>query len=121
MKTPRSGINADENEMIGMKIVLKALEEPIKQMAINAGLEPAIILKNVKEQEENIGFDMVNQEYVNMKEIGIIDPTKVSKTALLNAASVASTILTTQSVVAYEKSEFDYQKNPAPNQFEEEF
>lgn len=109
----------DENEIIGMKIVIKALEEPIRQIAINAGLEPAIIIKKIKETDVNIGFDIMKEEYVNMKEAGVIDPTKVSITALKNASSVAAMILTTQSVVAYEDDE-EYKINPAHDEFASE-
>lgn len=110
----------DENEIIGMKIVLRALEEPIRQIAINAGLEPAIILQNVREKDLEIGYDMMKNEYVNMKEQGVIDPSKVSITALQNASSVAAMILTTQSVVAFEAEE-EYKIDPNLSEYKEEF
>ena len=88
------------DEKIGGKIILRALEEPIRQIAINAGLEPAVILENVKKQKEGIGFDAKHEEYVDMKKAGIVDPMKVSRSALQNAESVASMILTTESIVA---------------------
>lgn len=88
------------DEKIGGKIILRALEEPVRQIAINAGLEPAIILENVKKQKEGIGFDAKHEEYVDMKKAGIVDPMKVSRSALQNAESVASMILTTESIVA---------------------
>ena len=91
-------IDSDE-EKIGIKIIIKALEEPIKQIAKNAGLDGEVILEKVKNSDDEIGFDAYNEKYVNMKEAGIIDPTKVSRTALENAESVASMILTTESVV----------------------
>ncbi len=94
-------LNGDEK--LGVKIVLKALEEPVKQIALNAGLEPANILEKVKNSEDEIGFDAKNEQYVNMKELGIVDPTKVSRSALQNAASIASMILTTESLVTNKK------------------
>ena len=92
-----------EDEKLGGKIILKALEEPVKQIAINAGLEPAVILEKVKGSNVGIGFDAANEEYVDMKKSGIVDPTKVSRSALQNAESIASMILTTESLVTDKK------------------
>ena len=92
-----------EDEKLGAKIVLKALEEPVKQIARNAGLEPAVILEKVKSNAEGIGFDAANEEYVDMKKAGIVDPTKVTRSALQNAASIASMVLTTESIVTDKK------------------
>ena len=89
----------DGDEKIGGKIVLKALEEPVRQIAINSGLEPAVILEKVLNEKEGIGFDAKEEKYVDMKKAGIVDPTKVSRSALQNAESVASMILTTESLV----------------------
>ena len=88
------------DEKTGAKIVLKALEAPLFTIAYNAGLEGAVIVNKVKEGKENFGFDAYNEEYVNMMEVGILDPAKVARTALQNAASVAASLLTTESVVA---------------------
>ena len=88
-----------ESEKLGAKIVLKALEEPLKQIARNAGLEPAVILENVKKADTGFGFDARNEQYVDMKKAGIVDPTKVTRSALQNAASIASMVLTTESLV----------------------
>ena len=88
------------DEKTGAKIVSKALEAPLYTIAYNAGLEGAVIVNKVKEGTENFGFDAYNEEYVNMMEVGILDPAKVARTALQNAASVASSLLTTESVVA---------------------
>ena len=88
-----------DDEKLGAKIVLKALEEPVKQIAVNAGLEPAVILEKVKSSKEGIGFNAADEEYVDMKKSGIVDPTKVSRSALQNAASIASMVLTTESIV----------------------
>ncbi|PBF51829.1 chaperonin GroEL [Clostridioides difficile] len=85
---------------LGAQIVKKALEEPLRQIAINAGLEGAVIVQNVVNSEAETGFDALNEKYVNMIEAGIVDPTKVSRSALQNAASIASTFLTTESAVA---------------------
>ena len=87
------------DEKIGGKIILRALEEPVKQIAVNAGLEPAVILEKVKSEKEGIGFDAKNEVYVDMKKAGIVDPTKVSRSAIQNAESIASMILTTESIV----------------------
>ena len=87
-------------EKLGATIVLKALEEPVKQIARNAGLEPAVIANNVKKSEVGVGFDASKEEYVDMKKSGIVDPTKVTRSALQNAASIASMVITTESLVA---------------------
>ena len=92
-----------EEEKIGAKIVLKALEEPVRQIATNAGLEGAVILNKIKSSEAGIGFNAAKEEYVDMKKVGIVDPTKVTRSALQNAASIASMILTTESVVTDKK------------------
>ena len=86
-------------EKLGAEIVLKALEEPVKQIARNAGLEPAVILDNVKKSAVGFGFDADKEQYVDMKKVGIVDPTKVTRSALQNAASVAAMVLTTESLV----------------------
>ena len=87
-------------EKLGATIVLKALEEPVKQIARNAGLEPAVIADNVKKSKVGVGFDANKEEYVDMKKSGIVDPTKVTRSALQNAASIASMVITTESLVA---------------------
>ena len=94
---------ADElegDEKTGANIILKALEAPLYQIAKNAGLEGAVIVNKVRESEPGTGFDAYNEKYVNMVEQGILDPAKVTRSALQNATSVASTLLTTESVVA---------------------
>lgn len=91
------------DEKIGAKIILKALEEPIRQIATNAGLEAVVILEKVKMSEKGIGFDTAKNEYVDMKKAGIVDPTKVSRSAIQNAESIASMILTTESLVTEKK------------------
>ena len=94
-----------DDEKLGAKIVLKALEEPVKQIAVNAGLEPAVILEKVKQSPVGTGFNAKDEVYVDMKKAGIVDPTKVSRSALQNAASVASMVLTTESIVTDKKSQ----------------
>ena len=92
--------NMDGDEKTGAKVILKALESPLFYIAANAGLEGAVIINKVKESEPGVGFDATKEEYVNMVEAGILDPVKVTRSALQNATSVASTLLTTESVVA---------------------
>ena len=87
-------------EQLGAKIVRKALEEPLRQIAINAGLEGAVIVQNVITEDPEVGFDALNEKYVNMIEAGIVDPTKVTRSALQNAASIAGVFLTTEAAVA---------------------
>ncbi len=88
------------DEKTGVNVVLKALEAPLFHIAANAGLEGAVIINKVRESDPGIGFDAYNEEYVDMVKAGILDPAKVTRSALQNATSVASTLLTTESVVA---------------------
>ena len=92
--------NLEGDEKTGAQIVLKALESPLNQIAENAGLNGAVIVNKVKESEAGIGFDAYTEKYVNMIEDGILDPAKVSRSALQNATSVASSFLTTEAAVA---------------------
>lgn len=93
----------NEEERIGVKIILAALEEPVRQIATNAGLEGAIILDKVKNEKAGVGFDAKEERYVDMKKAGIVDPTKVTRSALQNAESIASMILTTEAGVVTKK------------------
>ena len=88
------------DEKTGANVVLKALESPLYYIVVNAGLEGSVVINKVKESKVGMGFDAYKEEYVDMVKEGILDPVKVTKTALLNATSVASTLLTTESVVA---------------------
>lgn len=88
------------DEKTGASIILKALEEPLRQIAANAGLDGSVIIDRVKKSEKGVGFDAVKEKFVDMFEAGIIDPAKVARSALQNASSVASMILTTESAVA---------------------
>ena len=93
------------DEKTGAKVILKALEAPLKQIVANAGLEGAVVVNKVRESHTGIGFDAYNEEYVDMVEKGILDPAKVTRSALQNATSVAATFLTTESCVANIKEE----------------
>ena len=88
------------DEKTGARIILKALEAPLYHIANNAGLEGSVIINKVRESEDGVGFDAYKEEYVNMVEEGILDPAKVTRSALQNATSVAATLLTTESVVS---------------------
>ena len=87
-------------EAIGAKIIRKALEEPLRQIAVNAGLEGAVIVQNVINADPEVGFDAYKEKYVNMIDAGIVDPTKVTRSALQNSSSIASVFLTTEAAVA---------------------
>lgn len=91
--------DAHGDEKTGIQIIRRALEEPVRQIAANAGLEGSVIIEKVMSSKPGIGFDALNEEYVDMIEVGIVDPTKVTRSALQNAASVAAMLLTTESVV----------------------
>jgi chaperonin GroEL len=93
-------IQAEGDIRTGIDIVKRSLEEPTRQIAENAGLEGSVILEKIRNSQPGVGFDAAKQEYVNMIKAGIVDPTKVTRSALQNAASVAATFLTTESVVA---------------------
>ena len=93
------------DEKTGVKIVLRALEEPVRQIAENAGFEGSVIVQRVKAEPKGVGFDAYNEKFVDMIENGIVDPTKVTRSALQNAASVASMVLTTEALVAEKKDE----------------
>jgi len=93
------------DEKTGVSIVLKALEEPVRQIATNAGLEGSVILDKVKTSAVGVGFDALTETYVDMKKAGIVDPTKVTRSALQNAASIATMVLTTEAAVAEKPEE----------------
>ncbi|MBQ3790378.1 MAG: chaperonin GroEL, partial [Lachnospiraceae bacterium] len=90
----------DGDEKTGARIVLKALEAPLYQIAVNAGLDGSVIVNKVKESKKGIGFNAYTEKYVDMVQDGIIDPAKVTRSALQNATSVASSFLTTEAAVA---------------------
>ncbi|AST94154.1 MULTISPECIES: chaperonin GroEL [Sutcliffiella] len=95
-----ANITAEGDEATGVKIVLRAIEEPVRQIAHNAGLEGSVIVERLKKEEVGVGFNAATGEWVNMLEVGIVDPTKVTRSALQNAASVSAMFLTTEAVVA---------------------
>lgn len=89
----------EADEQVGINIIVRALEEPMRQIAVNAGLEGSVIIEKVKNSEAGVGYNVLSKQYVNMIKDGIVDPTKVTRSALQNAASVASTFLTTEAAV----------------------
>jgi chaperonin GroEL len=91
---------SNEDQLIGVAIVRRALEEPLRQISANAGLEGSIVVQKVIEGKGDFGFNALNETYGSMIEAGILDPTKVTRTALENAASVSGLLLTTESVIA---------------------
>ena len=99
----------DADAKVGISIIKRSLEEPVRQIAANAGVEGSVIIEKVKSSEVGVGYDALRGQYVNMIKAGIVDPTKVTRSALQNAASVAATFLTTEAVVADIP-----EKNPAP-------
>jgi chaperonin GroEL len=86
--------------MVGVKILRRALEEPFRQIVRNAGMESSIVLQNVRDKKKDYGYDARNNKYTNMFEAGIIDPTKVARVALENAASIAGLLLTTEVAIS---------------------
>jgi chaperonin GroEL len=105
----------DENEDVqaGINIVRRALEEPLRQIANNAGHEGSVVVNRVKEEKKATGFDAYEEKYVDMFQAGIIDPTKVTRSALQNAASIAALMLTTEAVVAEIPAEEKSAASPA--------
>jgi chaperonin GroEL len=93
-------IQAEGDELTGVKIVKKALEEPVKQIAFNSGAEGSVVVEKVKASEVGIGFDALSGEYIDMIGAGIVDPAKVTRSALQNAASIAAMLLTTETLIA---------------------
>ena len=93
-------IKVEGDEKTGVEIVRRAIEEPVRQIAYNAGLEGAVIVDTIKRSKKGIGFDALKEEYVDMIKAGIVDPTKVTRSALQNAASIAAMVLTTETLIA---------------------
>jgi chaperonin GroEL len=104
-------LKLEGDEQIGVDIVKRALEEPIRQLAENAGEEGSVIVERVKAEKQNVGYDVNSGKFVDMFDAGIIDPTKVTRTALENAASIASLLLTTEALVT-EIPEKEKEKTP---------
>jgi len=93
-------VELEGEEQVGLKILRKALEEPAKQIALNAGKDGAVVVEEIKKHDGNFGYNAKSNKYEDLVEVGIIDPTKVTRSALQNAASIASLLLTTEAVVA---------------------
>ena len=106
-------VGENPDQTTGIKIVQKALEEPLKQIVENAGIEGSVVLWKVKEGKDDFGFNAATEKYENLIKVGVIDPTKVTRTALENAASVASLLITTEAVV-YEKKEKEHSMPAMP-------
>jgi len=106
-------IKLDGDEKVGADIVRRSLEEPVRQLAINAGLEGSVVVQAVKKEKSNVGYDVSQDSYVDMIEAGVIDPTKVTRSALQNAASIAALLLTTEATVC-DKPEKDDKMPPMP-------
>src|SRR5699024_4240201 len=100
-----ANLSLEGDEATGANIVLRALEEPVRQIAHNAGLEGSIIVERLKGEEVGIGYDAASDRWVNMIDEGIVDPTKVTRSALQNAASIAAMFLTTEAIVAEQPEE----------------
>jgi chaperonin GroEL len=92
-------VKAEGDEAVGVNIIKRALEEPLRQIASNAGQEGAVVLGKVREMKADEGFNALTEKYENLVEAGVIDPTKVVRSALQNAASIASLLLTTEAIV----------------------
>ena len=110
-------LELDGDEQVGVKILKKALEEPTKQLAENAGHEGSIVVEKIKSMEDGIGFDVLREDYVDMLKEGIIDPTKVTKSAVQNAVSVGGLLLTTGAVVAQIEEEKPAPAAPPPEMY----
>jgi len=101
------------DEKIGCDIVRRALEEPIRQLSFNAGLEGSVVVNRIKQEKTNVGYDVSQDAYVDMIDAGVIDPTKVTRSALQNAASIAALLLTTETIVT-DKPEKEEKMPPMP-------
>jgi chaperonin GroEL len=106
-------LKLEGDEKIGVDIVKRALEEPLRQLAQNAGSEGSVVVQRIKQEKTNIGYDVNQDGYVDMLEAGVIDPTKVTRTALQNAASIAALLLTTEAIVT-DKPEKEHSMPPMP-------
>jgi chaperonin GroEL len=106
-------LKLDGDEKIGVNIVRRAIEEPLRQLTENAGLEGSVVVQKIKQEKTNVGYDVNQDAYVDMIEAGVIDPTKVTRSALQNAASIAALLLTTEALIA-EKPEKEEKMPPMP-------
>jgi chaperonin GroEL len=106
-------LKLEGDEKVGVDIVKRALEEPIRQLSENAGLEGSVVVQRIKQEKTSVGYDVVQDAYVDLIDAGVIDPTKVTRTALQNAASIAALLLTTEAVVT-DKPEKEEKMPPMP-------
>ena len=106
-------LKLDGDEKIGAEIVKRAIEEPLRQIAQNAGLEGSVVVQRIKQEKTNIGYDVSQDDYVDMLDAGVIDPTKVTRSALQNSSSIAALLLTTETLIA-DKPEKDEKMPPMP-------
>ncbi len=107
-------LNIDSDMQIGVQIIRRALEEPIRQIATNAGYEGSIVVEKVREMKQDMGFNALTEKYEDLVKSGIVDPTKVVRTALQNASSIASLLLTTEGCVTEIPEEDKKQAYPTP-------
>ncbi len=89
----------EDDEKVGVNIIRRALEEPLRQLTANAAVDGSVIVQRVKSEKKNVGYDVATEKFLDMLEAGIIDPTKVTRSALQNASSIASLLLTTEALV----------------------
>ncbi|MDD5409359.1 MAG: TCP-1/cpn60 chaperonin family protein, partial [Candidatus Omnitrophica bacterium] len=106
-------LKLEGDEKIGANIVKRAIEEPLRQIVQNAGLEGSVVVQRIKQEKTNIGYDVSQDSYVDMIEAGVIDPTKVTRSALQNASSIAALLLTTETLIT-DKPEKDEKMPPMP-------
>ncbi|MFA4988840.1 MAG: TCP-1/cpn60 chaperonin family protein, partial [Candidatus Omnitrophota bacterium] len=106
-------LKLDGDEKIGCGIIKRAIEEPLRQIVQNAGLEGSVVVQRIKEEKTNIGYDVSQDSYVDMLEAGVIDPTKVTRSALQNASSIAALLLTTETLIT-DKPEKEEKMPPMP-------
>jgi len=102
--------NLEGDEKLGARVVLESLEAPIKQILLNAGEEPAVIINKINQMDETTGYDALTSKYVNMKEVGIIDPARVTRSAIQNAASIAGMVITTEVMIVDNEKKDDLPK-----------
>ena len=107
-------LKLEGDEVVGARIVKKAVEAPIRQLANNAGFEGAVIVEHLKGEKANVGFDVVSGEYRDMFEAGVVDPAKVTRSALQNAVSIAGMLVTTEALVAEIKEKEEGPRMPQP-------
>ena len=106
-------LKLEGDEKVGVNIIKRAIEEPLRQIAQNAGLEGSVVVQRIKQEKTNVGYDVSQDAYVDLIEAGIIDPTKVTRSALQNASSIAALLLTTETIIT-DKPEKEEKMPPIP-------